>query len=62
MISEEEFNVYQNQLLKFGQENASLKDQIKELRAANKDLPRLKQELEANEKETKKSERSTPRT
>lgn len=51
MYSEEEFSVYQNELLKLGEENAALKDELKELRAANKDIPKLKQELEQNEKE-----------
>jgi chromosome segregation ATPase len=51
MLTEEEFAVFQSQLVELGQENFRLKEQLDALQQANSELPALKQELEACEKE-----------
>ena len=50
MISEEEFSVFQNQLIQLGQENFRLKEKLEKLLQKNADLPKLKAELEECEK------------
>ena len=51
MLSEEEFTVFQNQLVELGQENFKLKEQLDNLQAANAELPKLKQQIEQCEKQ-----------
>ena len=46
MITESEFSVYQDQLIKLGQENSRLKEELDKLLKKNSDLPKLKSELE----------------
>ncbi|OHT01361.1 hypothetical protein TRFO_07600 [Tritrichomonas foetus] len=51
MLTEEEFSVFQNQLIELGQENFRLKEQLDDLLAKNAELPKLKKELEECEKQ-----------
>jgi len=49
MISEEEFDVFQGQLVELGQKNFQLKEQLDELVAVDSELAKLKGEHEACE-------------
>jgi chromosome segregation ATPase len=51
MLTEEEFAVFQAQLVDLGTENFRLKEQLEALQLANADLPKLKAELESCEKQ-----------
>ena len=45
MLSEEEFTVFQNQLVEIGQENFKLKEQLDFLQEQNAELPKLKSQI-----------------
>ena len=51
MATEEEFNQVQEQLVEIGQQNFALKEDLDRLLAANKKIPKLKQQLSDLEKE-----------
>lgn len=51
MLSEEEFTVFQNQLVELGTENFKLKEQLDNLQAQNAELPKLKQQIEQCERQ-----------
>ena len=51
MLTEEEFSVFQNQLIELGEVNFRLKEELDGLVAKNAELPKLKSELEECEKQ-----------